>query len=342
MHNVKLIILFIAKYCGLFVLARTMTNHGLRILCYHGFSTSDEHLFRPKLFMTDAVFERRLTKITQMKFSVISLGQAVDSLRRGQNLTNSLVITVDDGWHGVADVAAPLFRQHEFPWTLYLTTYYVQKQTQVTNVAIQYLCWKSNCTQINIRELNGNVDEFFSLSNRDDRTKLSNRLILLQDNLCTAAERQTFVRQLGALLKVDQADIEKKRLFHLLDEKSIGKLHRDGVAIQLHTHHHSLGDGANETISSEIMANQFAIEKACRQHAVHFCYPSGIYDRRYFSTLSGLGIVSATTCNPGLNYVKTNIMELNRFLDSENISDIEFEAELSGFSELVRNFFKSW
>ena len=166
MHKVKLIILFIAKYCGLFLLARLMTSHGLRIICYHGFSTSDEHLFRPKLFMTKAVFERRLNKIIQMKFSVISLDQAVESLKNGQNLTNSLVITVDDGWHGVTDIAGPLFSQHKFPWTLYLTTYYVQKKTQVTNVAIQYLCWKSICPQINIHDLNGDVDEFFSLSNR--------------------------------------------------------------------------------------------------------------------------------------------------------------------------------
>lgn len=342
MHNVKLTILFIAKYCGLFVLARLMTNHGLRILCYHGFSTSDEHLFRPKLFMTKAFFERRLNKITQMKFLVISLDQAVESLKCGRNLTNSLVITVDDGWHGVANVAAPLFSQHGFPWTLYLTTYYVQKQTQVTNVAIQYLCWKSTCAQININELNGSADEFFSLSNLDERAKLSNRLIALQDKLGTADERQEFVRQLAILLKVNQSDIEKRKLFHLLDEKSVDKLHQDGVDIQMHTHHHSLGDGADEIISLEIIANQLGIEKACKHHAAHFCYPSGIYDRRYFSTLSGLGIVSATTCNPGLNYVKTNIMELNRFLDSENISDIEFEAELSGFSELVRSFLKFW
>ena len=45
---------------------------------------------------------------------------------------------------------------------------------------------------------------------------------------------------------------------------------------------------------------------------------------------------SATTCNADLNYPDKPSLELKRFLDGENISDIEFEAELSGFNELLR------
>jgi peptidoglycan/xylan/chitin deacetylase (PgdA/CDA1 family) len=317
-------------------LARMMTRHGLRILCYHGFSVNDEHLFRPKLFMRKKVLERRLNKIAQMGFSIISLDQAVSSFSDGKNLTNALVITVDDGWQGVEDIAAPLFSNHQFPWTLYLTTYYVEKQSQVTNVAIQYLCWKTTRTQINIHEIDADLNEIFSLSNLHDRALLSNRLISLQEKLKTADERQAFVREIALLLKVNQAVIEKEKLFHLLEKSSIKKLHHAGVDIQLHTHHHSLGKGGKETICSEIASNRSAIEEVCQHRAVHFCYPSGIYDESFFATLSELGVLSATTCNPGLNYASTNIMELGRFLDGENVSELEFEAELSGFSELIR------
>jgi hypothetical protein len=38
----------------------------------------------------------------------------------------------------------------------------------------------------------------------------------------------------------------------------------------------------------------------------------------------------------GFNYPETERMELRRFLDGENISQVEFEAELSGILEWGR------
>lgn len=43
----KLSALRTMKALGLFALSRRLTKHKLRILCYHGISVADEHLFRP-------------------------------------------------------------------------------------------------------------------------------------------------------------------------------------------------------------------------------------------------------------------------------------------------------
>lgn len=336
MYRLKLIVFYLAKYFGLFFFARIITRNGLRILCYHGFSLADEHLFRPKLFITREIFERRLRKIKQMKFSVIGLDHAIQSLKNGGTLRDSLVLTVDDGWQGVETIAAPLFASHHFPWTLYLTTYYAQKQTQVTNVAIQYLCWKTRCNPVNLHTLDASLNEHIWLNTEDDKSKLSNRLIASQDKLLTSLERQIFVRKLASLLDINQEDIERSRLFHLLTMDSVKKLHKEGADIELHTHRHSLGDGDSIKMTTEISTNRDVIAEACKYSAKHFCYPSGKYHSDYFSILSSCGVVSATTSVPGLNDEKTNPMELRRFLDGENIADIEFEAELSGFSEVLR------
>ena len=48
------------------------------------------------------------------------------------------------------------------------------------------------------------------------------------------------------------------------------------------------------------------------------------------------GIVSATTCQVGFNDQTTDPLALYRFLDQDDLHDIEFEAELAGFSELLR------
>jgi hypothetical protein len=52
-----------------------------------------------------------------------------------------------------------------------------------------------------------------------------------------------------------------------------------------------------------------------------------------------MGIRSAVTCIPGLNDSKTHPYELRRFLDGENITNLEFEAEMSGFLDLCRRLF---
>jgi hypothetical protein len=52
--------------------------------------------------------------------------------------------------------------------------------------------------------------------------------------------------------------------------------------------------------------------------------------------LTSLGIDSAVTCEPGFNYRQTSKLALKRFLDGAHIPQIEFEAELSGFNELIR------
>jgi hypothetical protein len=47
-------------------------------------------------------------------------------------------------------------------------------------------------------------------------------------------------------------------------------------------------------------------------------------------------VESATTCDPGMNRRGDSLLTLRRFLDSSETSQLEFEAELSGFSELLR------
>jgi hypothetical protein len=47
-------------------------------------------------------------------------------------------------------------------------------------------------------------------------------------------------------------------------------------------------------------------------------------------------VESATTCEPGLNTAETPLLGLYRILDQDDLSQIEFEAELFGFSELIR------
>jgi hypothetical protein len=52
--------------------------------------------------------------------------------------------------------------------------------------------------------------------------------------------------------------------------------------------------------------------------------------------LAALGVKSATTIEPGLNYPDTPRFALRRLMDGHPVSDVEFEAEMTGFMEIVR------
>jgi len=331
----KNVIYYIAKYIGLFALARLMTKRRLRILCYHGFSYNDEYLFRPKLYMRPSLFESRMAILKQTGLPVLELGKAVEKLSDGTLPDNAVVITIDDGWAGVKDFAAPILAEYQFPWTLYLTTYYVQHRLQVVNLMIQYIFWKTTRSVFDYSELGDDFRDIRNLTVDDLSDTFLQKLVGYIDQQ-DVAHRQDLLRKIGDIMGVDVRGLEQQKMFTLIDCDQARALDSAGVDMQLHTHRHTVGGIDQTKLIQEIQDNRAVMEKICQEIPDHFCYPSGYYAPEHIGWLEDLGIRSATTCEPGLNDHQTNPLALNRFLDGENISQIEFEAELSGFSEILR------
>ncbi|WP_138378769.1 polysaccharide deacetylase family protein [Luteithermobacter gelatinilyticus] len=271
-----------------------------------------------------------------MGFSVLKLDDAVKLMQEDRLPPHSLVLTVDDGWQGVENIAWPLLRQYGFDWTLYVTTYYVEKQLPVNNILLLYLFWKTTRQKVDFSDFTGKLPQDFVAYPHVVSEDLVSRLVRYADSLPTAVDRQAFVNYVAIKLGLDPKNIEQKRLFYLIDQQVLYDMHRSGVDIQLHTHRHNLGGVCRETMFRELRDNRDSIAKICSHRPTHFCYPSGFYKKEHLEWLSDWGMASATTCKAGLNYPHTNPLELNRFLDGENISEIEFEAELSGFAEVLR------
>src|SRR4051812_28356218 len=136
------ILLTISKWLGGFAIARRITSGGLRILCYHGISIKDEHLFRPLLFITPDMFRARLDWLTKSRYPVIRLGEAIERLAAGTLPLNATVITLDDGWYSNL-IAAEELRRRGLPATFYISSYYVKKQEPIFNLFVSYAIWRS-------------------------------------------------------------------------------------------------------------------------------------------------------------------------------------------------------
>lgn len=308
----------VMRAAGLNRFAERITRRGLRILCYHGISLADEHLFNPVLFMRPDVFRARLEQLSRRRTPVIPLGEALD----GSYPDGAVVITFDDGWAGT-ELGLDLLHEYRYPATVYVTTYYAQRKTQVFNVLARYLAWKSS------REIS--LDEWgLARGKLSDAAYLST--VLRKGELLDWERRQALADALCDATGHPQARI----LFRLMSFDTLRSIVNAGFDVQLHTHRHQFQAGDTASILREIRDNRAALRDITARDLQHFCYPSGRYSPRQFDALRDCGVVTATTTERGLNFSGRHQLALARLLDSESLDPVTFEAEISGLVEVLR------
>jgi len=336
MAGLKTTIFTAAKWLGLFHLSRFLMRRRLLILCYHGIALQDEADFRPMLFMREGLFRQRLETIKRYRFPVLPLQKALSDLRNGTMVSNGIVITIDDGFYNALSRAAPLLKKFDLPATLYLTSYYVEKGTPIFRLVVQYMLWKTQVTQLEPLGEPWGPDQGVSLADERLRHAVTWKIIEYGETQCDEDGREDICRTLGGLLQVDYDQIVESRILSLMTPEELPRMEALGVDLQLHTHRHRLPVGDEETCKREIRDNRKFMLSILEEHKHHLCYPSGEWNEELWECLESEGVASATTCEAGLNTAKTPPLRLYRILDQDDLSQIEFEAELFGFCELIR------
>lgn len=335
MHRLKLAIFFLARLLGLFSIASWLTRDRLKILCYHGFALDDEASFRPALFISPAIFEARLATLRRYGIHVLSLDEGVERLYAGTLPKRALAITVDDGFHSVRTLAAPALERHGMPATVYVTTYYVEHPNPIFRLVIQYMFWKTPLRTLTLRDVPWSADAEIDLSDPAQRHQATWDCIRYAETRCTEEERCNISRRMGDLLAVPYAQIEATRILHLMTPQELRDLTEKGIDIQLHTHRHVFPAEDGARAEREIAENRAALTRMLGGRSfTHFCYPSGLWAEHQWNWLDRMGVKSSTTCLYGLNSRKSPPHALRRFLDAEEIHPLEFEAFLTGFSEV--------
>jgi peptidoglycan/xylan/chitin deacetylase (PgdA/CDA1 family) len=331
----RLAALHVARTLGGFALAQHLTRNRLRIICYHGFSLGDEHEVAPHMFMRPETFQQRMKILRRRRVPVIPLDDAVRKLRNGGIRNAETVITLDDGWASSLIVAAPILEEFGYPACIYITTEHLAAGTEVFNVILSYILCRSRGRTLRLEKLHPDLDGTYEIG--DDTKTVTTALINAAERAFPQlSDRQLLLRPISMALGMDLDQILVNNRFRLLRRSEIEELFRRGFDIQLHTHTHSLPDSSFEAMATEIVRNRDALKEVLGRVQSHFCYPSGRYAGQHLEWLARLGISSATTCDPGLNCTTTPVLLLRRYLDSDQSSDIEFEAEICGLRDLAR------
>jgi peptidoglycan/xylan/chitin deacetylase (PgdA/CDA1 family) len=324
-----------ARLLGLFAFAQFLTRRRLRILCYHGFSIGDEHEVMPHVFMRRKTFLRRMQILKKRSIPVITLADALNKLKAGTVGSAETVITFDDGWASNLSVGAPELEAQHFPACIYVTTEHLDAGTEVFNVVLYYMLCRTSRSTLQLEGLDPAIDGSYDLE--QDPVAVQRSIIAATERAFPAlSDRQRLLAPIAAALGFDLGEILAGGRFQLMHRGEIEAMHRRGFDIELHTHTHRLPVASFEQTEDEIVRNRRALAGIIGVEKNHFCYPSGEYGPQHLEWLSRLGIVSATTCEPGFNGEETDVLQLRRYLDSEGVSDISFEAEICGLRELAR------
>jgi peptidoglycan/xylan/chitin deacetylase (PgdA/CDA1 family) len=304
--SVKRIILRLARGAGLPALANRATARHLRILGYHGAWILSGPPLGECTFIPPDLFERRMIRLKRSGRPVLPLGEAVQRLANDALPAGAVVITIDDGWSSTMTHMLPVLETLELPATLYATTWYSGCNLPVFSQAIRFLAWSKGRPEA---EAEIKIAEIEALS-------LDARLSALRDY--------------GAKLGIPETWLELRQ-FHIMSPAELADAQRRGLDVQLHTHRHIDVEDHPNLLRAEIDENRAFLTAAIGDRPFdHFCYPSGSFHPSAPATLAAAGVRSATLCDEGLNRPGADPLTLKRFLDGRRVSDVEFDAYLSG------------
>jgi hypothetical protein len=307
---------------------------GVAILCYHGISLEDEHEWDPSLYMSRADFERRLEILKNRRYSVLPLAEAIGRIYARDVPPRSVAITFDDGSYDFYRCAWPVLRSYGFPATVYLTTYYSSYNRPVFNTAASYLLWKARGRVLDGAQLGlGKPLDLRTTASR--RAAWLKFLAEAEASGLDARRKDELLAALAAAAGVDYCGMLRKRILHIMTPDEVSELASEGCDVQLHTHRHRTPVD-RELFLREIRDNRERVEALTGAPAAHFCYPCGVHRPEFLPWLEEERLVSATTCEPALARPGAHRLLLPRFVDHANLSTVEFEAGIAGFSLALR------
>lgn len=306
----------------------------LLILCYHGVSLADEHEWDNSLYISPALFERRMAILKASGYNVLPLGEALEQLRANSLPPRSVAITFDDGSWDFYPQAYPILKKYGFPATVYLTTYYCNADRPVFTVFCSYLLWKARDKTV---EANPALGLFQKTDLRIPEVRNRARAGLIEyakrEGLSGEA-KDDLARELAKYLGLPYEEYVRRRILHILRPEEVRLLAQDGIDFQLHTHRHRVPQ-EQALFVREIEDNRASIQQMTGKTATHFCYPSGESRSIFFPWMRQLGIASATTCIPGFATAQSNPLLLPRLVDVTSLGDVEFEGWLAGVSSFL-------
>lgn len=258
-------------------------------------------------FLKDVIEESLAAGLTP-----IALDDLPERLADPADTRRYVAFTLDDGYRNNRDFAAPLFRAHRIPYTIFVTPGFVERRVS--------MWWETLATLLN-REGSVELDLGGGLT-RFDITRMSERVRLF-NAVCEqvnrgdqdeAAERLNHAARHAGIDPL--AMIEQE----VMDESELKALAEADPLVRYGGHtmtHPLLARTSPERLASEIGGSMEAASRYGGREAVSFAYPYGTacaVGTREFAAAQAAGVKLAVTTRPGVltNQSMSNPMAVKR------------------------------
>jgi len=277
-----------------------------RILTYHHFPLSEAGTI-PSL--------ESQCEYLKKNYNLISLTEAFRRLRAGECLSsNSLVITIDDGYRDCYLMAYPIFSSYDIPVTVFLTTDFLDGKCWLWVDQIRCLFARARAQNIDI-EIAPGKRRCLDLSSAEKRGQAAN-LVKEAAKGITNAERLQLLAELPCLLQTDLPDKPPPE-YAPLSWGDIHEMAAHGFDFGAHTKTHPILSSISDEalLREEVLGSKTRIEEELDRQVIHFCYPNGRPEDigpDAIKVVSSGGFETALTTIRGLNYAKTDQYQLRR------------------------------
>jgi peptidoglycan/xylan/chitin deacetylase (PgdA/CDA1 family) len=307
---------------GLFAPFRLANRSKALILMYHRFGQVCDGV-------SARAFEEQLDYL-QSRYEVVPLSFVSDLLARGRSLPPRLaVITIDDGYRDVYEVALPILKRRGLPATLFVATGFVDGDTWLWTDKLRYLSSQAELAAVVPRS-----DGRHRPAGGEAAALINSRLKRIPDE-----SKEETIKRLAAELAVA---IPKRppAEFAPLSWQQIKELDGAGVEIGSHTVTHPiLTNIDSHRLAREISESRSRLQSMLGRDVNLFCYPNGDFDTEVRREVERAGYACAVTTQYGFNDCGSDVLTLRRIPAAPDLA--HFVQSTSGFEQFRMKFMRA-
>ena len=243
--------------------------------------------------------EKFILELKDKGYEFISLDELYDILQNQKNVKKKIIFTLDDGYKDNYEIAYPIFKKHDVPFTIYLTTSFPNKNALLWWYVLEDLI-------IGNEELVVGKKRYIC-KNYENK----NRVFLEIRDTILKLDQKNLLSELNNLFKNYKIDWFSKNEELCIDWEDIVDLSKDNLCtIAGHTKNHYAFNrlSENEIIDEVELANK-EIEEKIGKKIEHFAYPFGsasAVELRDFEIIKKFDFKTVTTTRQGNIYLEHN------------------------------------
>ncbi|MCX7114097.1 MAG: polysaccharide deacetylase family protein [Proteobacteria bacterium] len=266
-------------------------------------------------------FERTLAHCRE-HYDIVPFDEAMARLNAGADTSRTLIITFDDGFAGVYEVARPILAGMGLVGTVFIMTGRADSAPPDQLMEFERLEIGLRLTSAQVLELPWLGLDALDVATVPARVQGLRRIkqALKQQR---AAERRDSMARVLAALRIGEGAIaahaQGSPRYRKLSSAQVRALLAEGWTIGGHTRSHLSLKGLDEaTLRDEVAGNAEDLAAAFGLRHAPFAYPYGSptdIDRCAREAVKAAGFSAAFTTSPGVNGHSTDLFEICRFSD---------------------------